>query len=51
MNEGSPKPPDALNRFVQMVLAYKPKPKSKPAKKRKRAAYKLAKVAEAKAPE
>jgi hypothetical protein len=28
--------PDALNRIVDKVLAYKPKPKSKAAKKRKR---------------
>lgn len=42
-----PKPPDALNRFVHMVLSYKPKPKSKPAKKRKRMVQ--AKIAKEKA--
>lgn len=30
------KPPEVLNRIVDRVLAYKPKPKSKPAKKRAR---------------
>ena len=38
MNEGSPKPPEALNRFVRTVLSYHPKPKSQPAKKRQRLA-------------
>ena len=42
MTDQPPKPPDILNRFVQMVLSYKPKPKSKPAKKRKRRATKIA---------
>ena len=51
MTDNLPKPPEILNRFVHVVLSYKPKPKSKPAKKRKRAAYKLAKIAEEKAPE
>ena len=32
MTDQPVKPPDILNRFVQMVLSYKPKPKSKPAK-------------------
>jgi hypothetical protein len=31
-----PEIPDALNRMVDVVLAYRPKPKSKGAKKRKR---------------
>ncbi len=30
------KPPKALDRIADAVLAYKPKPKSKPAKKRAR---------------
>jgi hypothetical protein len=33
----------ALDAIVDKVLAYKPKPKSKPAKKRKKRAAKLAK--------
>lgn len=37
MTDDPPKPPDVLNRFVHLVLSYKPKPKSKPARKRKRA--------------
>jgi hypothetical protein len=45
------KPPEVLNRFVHVVLSYKPKPKSKPARKRKRASYKLVKIAKEKAPE
>lgn len=36
------KPPRALNDIVDTVLAYKPKPKSKAAKKRKRKAAKHA---------
>jgi hypothetical protein len=51
MTDDPTKPPEVLNRFVHMVLSYKPKPKSKPAKKRKRAAYKLVKIAKEKAPE
>jgi hypothetical protein len=35
------KPPEALNRIVDHVLAYKPKPKSRPAKKRARARKKI----------
>ena len=31
-----PEIPDALNKIVDVVLAYRPKPKSKAAKKRKR---------------
>jgi hypothetical protein len=50
MTDDPPKPPEVLNRFVHMVLSYKPKPKSKPARKRKRAAYGLIKI-EKKAPE
>jgi hypothetical protein len=37
----TPKPPAALNRFVQMVLSYKPKPKTKPAKARQRSRRKI----------
>jgi hypothetical protein len=50
MTDDPRKPPEVLNRFVHMVLSYKPKPKSKPARKRKRAAYRLIKI-EKKAPE
>jgi hypothetical protein len=32
----SPEVPDELNRIVDKVLAYRPKPKTKAAKKRKR---------------
>ena len=35
-----PKPPKALDAITDVVLAYRPKPKSKPAKKRKRRAAK-----------
>jgi hypothetical protein len=38
-----PKPPKALDAMVAVVLAYRPKPKSEPAKKRKRAKRKLEK--------
>jgi hypothetical protein len=37
------KPPAALDAIADVVLAYRPKPKSKPAKKRKRRANKIAK--------
>jgi hypothetical protein len=41
------KPPEdtlkALNAIADIVLAYKPKPKTKPAKKRKKRAAKIAK--------
>jgi hypothetical protein len=37
--------PRALDAFVDKVLAYRPKPKSKPAKKRQRARRKIAKAA------
>jgi hypothetical protein len=35
--------PKALDAMIDVVLAYKPKPKTKPAKKRKRRAAKIAK--------
>jgi hypothetical protein len=35
--------PKALDAIADVVLAYKPKPKTKPAKKRKRRAAKIAK--------
>ena len=35
------KPPKALDRIADAVLAYKPKPKSKPAKKRQRVRRKI----------
>jgi hypothetical protein len=36
------KPPKEFDAIVDMVLAYKPKPKTKPAKKRKKRAAKIA---------
>jgi hypothetical protein len=39
------KPPRELDAIADVVLAYRPKPKSKPGKKRKRKAAKLAKLA------
>jgi hypothetical protein len=36
------KPSEALDAVADLVLAYKPKPKSEPAKKRKRRAAKIA---------
>lgn len=39
------KAPKALEQIADIVLAYRPKPKSKPAKRRKRQAAKLAKDA------
>lgn len=36
-------PPKVLDAIADVVLAYKPKPKSAPAKKRKRRAAKIAK--------
>jgi hypothetical protein len=39
------KPPKALDSIADVVLAYKPKPRSKPAKKRKRLATKIARKA------
>jgi hypothetical protein len=35
-----PKPPEILDKIVDVVLAHRPKPKSKAAKKRKKAAKK-----------
>jgi hypothetical protein len=40
--------PDALNRIVDVVLAHRPKPKTKAARKRKRLGLKAAKEKEAK---
>jgi hypothetical protein len=37
-----PKPPGELDAIADIVLAYKPKPKSKPGKKRKKRAAVLA---------
>jgi hypothetical protein len=42
-----PKPPKALDAMVDVILAYRPKPKSKPAKKRKRRTAKARKENEA----
>ena len=42
------KPPKALDAIVDVVLAYRPKPKSKGAKKRKKALKKLAAKSSAK---
>jgi len=39
----APKPPPELDAIARKVLAYHPKPKSKPAKARKRRAAKIAK--------
>jgi hypothetical protein len=36
--------PKELNAMIDVVLAYRPKPKSKPAKKRKKRAAKIAKT-------
>lgn len=36
------KPPEILNRIADLILAYRPKPKSKGAKKRTKAVRKLA---------
>lgn len=38
------KPPKALDAIVDVVLAYHPKPKSKPARRRKRRAAKVEKA-------
>jgi hypothetical protein len=40
----APKIPKELDAIADVVLAYRPKPKSKPAKKRKKMAKKLAKL-------
>jgi hypothetical protein len=37
------KPPKALDAIVDKVLAYRPKPKTKPAKKRQRASKRIQK--------
>jgi hypothetical protein len=37
-----PKPPKILDAMVAVVLAYRPTPKTKPAKKRKKRAAKIA---------
>lgn len=39
------KPPKALDAIADVVLAYRPKPKTKPARKRQRARRKLEKKA------
>jgi len=39
-----PTPPKELDAIADVILAYRPKPKSKPAKKRKRRAAKIAKT-------
>jgi hypothetical protein len=39
------KPPKALDAMVAVVLAYRPKPKTKPARKRQRIRRKLQKAA------
>ena len=39
-----PKPPKALDAIADVVLRYRPKPKSKPARKRQRAKRKLEKA-------
>ena len=41
MKKSKPKPPKALDAIADIVLAYKPKPQSKPAKKRQRRKRKL----------
>jgi hypothetical protein len=38
MSASVPKPPEILDKIVDLVLAHRPKPKSKAAKKRKKAA-------------
>jgi hypothetical protein len=38
MSTSVPKPPEILDRIVDIVLAHKPKPKTKAAKQRKKAA-------------
>ena len=40
----APEPPKALDAIADVVLAYRPKPKNKPAKKRGRAKRKLEKA-------
>jgi hypothetical protein len=43
----APKPPKELDAIADVVLAYRPKPKSKPGKKRKKMTKKLARLASA----
>jgi len=43
MTKPSPKTPPQLDDVVDIVLAYRPKAKSKPARRRKRRATKIAK--------
>jgi hypothetical protein len=40
MSTSVPKPPELLDKIVDIVLAHKPKPKSKAGKKRKKTAKK-----------
>jgi hypothetical protein len=40
MSTSVPKPPEILDKIVDVVLAHQPKPKSKAAKKRKKVAKK-----------
>jgi hypothetical protein len=47
MSDAPPKPPAALDKIARVVLAYHPKPKTKPARKRRRRAAKMAKAADA----
>jgi hypothetical protein len=42
MSTSIPKPPEILDKIVDLVLAHKPKPKTKAAKKRKKAGRKRA---------
>jgi hypothetical protein len=46
----SQKPPEILDKIVDVVLAYRPKPKTKGAKKRKKHAAKAAKDGRPKKP-
>jgi hypothetical protein len=46
-----PKPPQALDAMVAVVLAYRPKPKTKPARKRQRARRRLEKAVIARPPD
>lgn len=46
MTDDPPKPPEALNRIVRTVLAYQPKPRSQPAKKRQRLASRARRAAQ-----
>jgi hypothetical protein len=45
MTTDAPKPPKELDAIVDLVLAYKAKPKSAPGKKRKKNAAKIARAA------